>query len=79
VSEHAKLDPDKRFVWRSQKSDAGSMIITMLRSVAILALDMTYLAFDFTFKRIKGPINEWRVAGMSNKYNQSISVPFLCR
>jgi hypothetical protein len=36
-------------------------------------LDMTYLAFDFSYKRIKGKINEWRVAGMSHKYRQRMS------
>jgi hypothetical protein len=70
VNEHAALDPERRFVWKWINSDAGCMVITMLKPVAQLALEMTYLAFDYTFKRVKGKVNEWRVAGMSPKYNQ---------
>jgi hypothetical protein len=53
------------------------MVITMLQPIAMLALDMTYLACDSSYKRIKGSINEWRVAGMSHKYQQRMSL-FLC-
>jgi hypothetical protein len=54
------------------------MVITMFHPIAMLALDMTFLACDYSYKRIKGTINEWRVAGMSHKYQQRTSLSLCC-
>ncbi|TDL25080.1 hypothetical protein BD410DRAFT_801771 [Rickenella mellea] len=69
VCEHAKelkLPPDERYIQAVVTKGDFRIVVVMLPRLAVLVHDASYLVIDFTFKRVRGTMNEWEIVIFSD-------------
>ncbi|KAF9493072.1 hypothetical protein BDN71DRAFT_1508923 [Pleurotus eryngii] len=53
---------NKRYIWSLRMHDPLKIVITMHLFLAALIHTALFIVCDFTFKRVRGDLNEWEVA-----------------
>ncbi|KAJ7444486.1 hypothetical protein FB451DRAFT_1434374 [Mycena latifolia] len=69
-----ELSPDLRYIHIIRMEEDLKVAVTMDSFLANLVHEVQYLVPDFTFKRIKGLLNEWEVAVWLDEEKERVSI-----
>ncbi|KAF7371862.1 hypothetical protein MVEN_00043200 [Mycena venus] len=77
IDEQKKKDYPRGMGWDVHPHGHGKnnfrLVVTMHPQIASYIHHTLALNIDFTFKRVEGKMNEWEVAGMSDRFNQRLT------
>ncbi|KAJ8514202.1 hypothetical protein ONZ45_g8232 [Pleurotus djamor] len=68
------LDADKRYMWSLRNTGTTKIAVALFPALARLIHSALYIACDFTFKRVRGELNEWEVALWHRATHQRVTV-----
>jgi len=69
----SKLSVEKRYIHGVMSVGGANLVLTMHPRLAKYFHAVQYLCIDYTFKRVKGKIDEWEVAGFVERFKTSKS------
>ncbi|KAF7325502.1 hypothetical protein MKEN_00399200 [Mycena kentingensis (nom. inval.)] len=68
------LKPAEHYIHVAVKMSNFSIVVTMHHGLAEHLHSARYICIDFTFKRVAGMFNEWKIAIFIDRYNMRIAV-----
>ncbi|KAJ7860306.1 hypothetical protein B0H13DRAFT_1901072 [Mycena leptocephala] len=63
----------ERYIHTAMSKNGFRLVVTMHPQIASHIHSTLALNIDFTFKRVDGEMNEWEVAGMSDRFNRRLT------
>ncbi|KAF5381040.1 hypothetical protein D9615_003872 [Tricholomella constricta] len=73
----ALLPADQRYIHSVITRGEIQLVVTMLPQLVKHIHSVRYLAIDYTFKRVRGAMNEWEVAAFLDRYHSRVSLASL--
>lgn len=70
MRKEASFPLQKRYIHYADWNAKRRLVVTMLQGIANYFHQARYLAVDFTFKRVKGDMNQWDVATNVARFNE---------
>ncbi|KAJ7912629.1 hypothetical protein B0H13DRAFT_1874611 [Mycena leptocephala] len=67
------LQKSERYIHTAMSKNGFRLVVTMHPQIASHIHSTLALNIDFTFKRVDGEMNEWEVAGMSDRFNRRLT------
>ncbi|KAJ7894026.1 hypothetical protein B0H13DRAFT_2276534 [Mycena leptocephala] len=67
------LPKSERYIHTAMSKNGFKLVVTMQPQIASHMHNTLALNIDFTFKRVDGTMNEWEVAGMTDRFNRRLT------
>ncbi|KAJ7875053.1 hypothetical protein B0H13DRAFT_1894316 [Mycena leptocephala] len=67
------LPKSERYIHTVMSKNGFKLVVTMQPQIASYMHNTLALNIDFTFKRVDGTMNEWEVAGMTDRFNRRLT------
>jgi hypothetical protein len=70
MQRESKLPVDQRYIQAVMVTPEAKWVITMHPRLAKYFHSVLYLCIDYTFKRVKGEVDEWEVVGFLDQFKR---------
>ena len=70
MQRESKLPANKRYIQAVMVTPEAKWVITMHPCLARYFHSVLYLCIDYTFKRVKGDVDEWEVVGFLDRFKR---------
>ena len=70
MQRESNLSADKRYIQAVMVTPEAKWVITMHPRLAKHFHSVLYLCIDYTFKRVKGDVDEWEVVGFLDRFKR---------
>jgi hypothetical protein len=67
IERESKLPDKERYIHTVMTKGDIKIAVTMHPTIANIMHAVAYLCIDYTFKRVSGELNEWEIAGFSER------------